>query len=65
MISDPEVRQILIESLAFENANLECKRVIRTLKAKLSPIDKWIRNTADTGSHVNDAALIERIFYKF
>ena len=49
MISDSEVRQILIESLAFENANSECKRVIRPLKARSAPIDEWIRNIADIG----------------
>lgn len=32
MISDPEVRKILTESLAFENANSECERMIRPLK---------------------------------
>ena len=51
MISDPVARQILIESLAFENVNSKCKRIIRPLKARSAPIDEWIRNTADIGSH--------------
>ena len=32
-VLDPEVRQILIESLAFENANSKYKKVIRFSKA--------------------------------
>ena len=34
MIPASEVRQKTIESLAFENANAQCKRVIRPLKAR-------------------------------
>lgn len=47
MITDAKVRQIIIEFLAFENANSEFKGVIRTLKARSAPIDEWIKNTAD------------------
>lgn len=39
IVSDSGVRQILIKSLAFENANSDCKRVIRPLKARSAPID--------------------------
>jgi len=58
IVSDSEVRKILMESLAFKNTNPECKGVIRPLKARSAPIDEWIRNTADIGSHVYDATLI-------
>ena len=40
------------ESLAFENDNSEYKRVIRSLKERSAPIDEWIRDTADIGSHI-------------
>ena len=50
-----EVIQILIEYLDFENLSSQCKRVIRPLKARLVPIDKWTQNTADIGSHTYDA----------
>ena len=40
IVSDSEVRKILIESLAFENANSECKRMMRPLKARSAPIDE-------------------------
>ena len=57
MISDPEVRQILIECLAFENANSECKRVMMPAKARSTPIDECIRQTVDIGSHTYDDIL--------
>ena len=40
MLSNSEARQIVIEPLAFENANSQCKRVIRPLKARLSPTEE-------------------------
>ena len=36
-ISDPETRQSLIEILAFESTNTECKRALRPLKAGGAP----------------------------
>jgi hypothetical protein len=42
IVSDSEVIKILIESLVFENANSECKRMMRPLKARSAPIDEWI-----------------------
>lgn len=62
--SDPEIRQLIIEVLAFEKANSECKRVIRPLKARSAPIAEWIRNTADIGSHTSDETSIEEIIAK-
>lgn len=53
MISDPDARQILIGSLTFENTNVECKRVIRPLRAKSAPIEEWIRHTIDIGPHTS------------
>ena len=42
MIPNSEARQIIIESLAFENANSLCKRIIRPLKARSAPLEEWI-----------------------
>lgn len=42
MILDSEVRQILTESLTFENANSESKGVIRALKARPAPIENGL-----------------------
>lgn len=46
MISNADVRKML----GFENANSECKRMIRTLKTRSEPIDGQIQNTADIQS---------------
>ena len=48
----------IIESLAFENANAECKEVIRPLRARSASIDEWIRYTADVGSRLPDMTVI-------
>ena len=64
IVSDSEVIKILIESLVFENANSECKRMMRPLKARSAPIDEWIRTMAGIGSHVYDAIQIAEIILK-
>ena len=46
-ISDSAARKAIIESLAFENANAECKEVIRPLRARSTSIGEWIRHTVD------------------
>ena len=43
-VTDPEARRVLIESLAFENANLECK-TLGPLKIRSAPIDEWLLHT--------------------
>lgn len=44
-VTDPESRRILLESLAFENANIECKKIIGPLKSRSAPMDEWIQHT--------------------
>ena len=55
---------MLFEHSAFENANSECKRVMRPLNARSAQIHEWIRNTADMASHVHDATLTEEVISK-
>ena len=38
-MTDPEARLVLIESLTFENVNLECTKILGLLKVRSSPID--------------------------
>ena len=38
---DPEARHVLIESMDFENVNLEYKKIMETLKVISAPIDEW------------------------
>lgn len=44
-LSDPQAMKTLIESFAFEKANVECNRVIGHLKERSAPLDKENRNT--------------------
>ena len=50
--------------MTFENANSESEGVIRALKARSAPIEKWIRNTADIGSHDYDSTWIGELTSK-
>lgn len=38
--ADPDSRQVSIETMAHENVNTGCKRVIRPLKAPSAPMDR-------------------------
>ena len=40
MIPDSEARQIVTESLAFENAISQCKMIIGPLKASSAPLEE-------------------------
>ena len=40
VVSDPDERQVLIETLVYENANTECKNDIRPLKVQAAPMDR-------------------------
>ena len=44
-VTDPEARRILLESLAFENANTECKKIIGPLRSRSAPMEEWIQHT--------------------
>lgn len=52
VISDPDARQVLIETLVYEHSDIEWKKVIKPLKVWAVPMDKWIRNITDIGSNV-------------
>ena len=44
-ITDLEAKQVLIESLAFENDSLECKKILGPIKVRSAPMDKCILHT--------------------
>ena len=58
MIQNSEARQITIQSLAFENANSQCKRISRPLKARSAPLEEWIRDTNNIKSYDHDDAWV-------
>jgi hypothetical protein len=50
--------------LGFENINSKCKKKVRHLKARPTPIDEWIRSMVDIASHAYDATLIGEVISK-
>ena len=44
----PGSRRVFIESLVFENVNLECKKYTWALRVKSAPMDEWILHTMNT-----------------
>jgi hypothetical protein len=59
-ISDPDTRQVLIETLVYDNANTKYKNVIRLLKAQVMPMDEWIRDKTNISSNVYCANIIDQ-----
>lgn len=51
-ISDPDAKQMLLESLALKNANTKCEKVIRSLKVQAAPMDGWISDMTNIGCNV-------------
>lgn len=49
-IPDPDRRQVLLETLAFENTIQNVKKLLSLTGA--APMDKWIRARTDTGSNL-------------
>ena len=43
-VTDPEARWKILESLTFENANLESKTIIGPLSSRSAPMDEWIQH---------------------
>ncbi|XP_049981111.1 endogenous retrovirus group K member 5 Gag polyprotein-like [Alexandromys fortis] len=46
-IPDPDTRRIMIESLAYENANVECKKILGPLRFRSAPLEEWVLHTLD------------------
>ena len=46
-VSDSAARKAITVSIVSEDANAECKEVIRPLRARSASIDEWIRHTVD------------------
>ena len=53
----------IIETLAFENGNSQCKRVISLLKVRLALLG-MIRDTIDIQSHDHDGTWIGQVIFK-
>nr|KAF6418749.1 hypothetical protein HJG63_008771 [Rousettus aegyptiacus] len=54
----PEVQELLLEPLAYENANGECQRALRPLKTQGAPLEDCIKACHDVGSLTYQANLL-------
>ena len=54
----PEVQELLLESLAYENANAECQKALRPLKSQGAPLEEYIKACHDVGSLTHQANLL-------
>lgn len=59
-LSDPDVRQVLIETLVEENANTECKEGITPSKTWKAHMDEWIKDTTNIGSNLYHVHSIDK-----
>lgn len=57
-VPDPTAREILIEFLASENANAECKKPIRSLRVRSMPPCEWTETTEDIDSNSHNLAMV-------
>ena len=57
-------RRILIELLAYENANPQCKQVLWPLKSQSAPLDEWVLYTANIEYNDNTEAWAGEDIYK-
>lgn len=54
----------IIEPLAYENVNIECKQILGPLKMRSTPVDKWVLHTVNvkTLDYGTEAWIREAIF---
>lgn len=65
MISDSETKKIIIETMAFENASAQCKRIISSLKAGSALLEDQIQDTINIEAHgLNDDTWIGEVILR-
>ena len=57
-VSDSAARKAITVSIVSEDANAECKEVIRPLRARSASIDEWVRYWVDVRHRSHDMTLI-------
>jgi hypothetical protein len=57
-ISQPDVQDLLLQTLAFENANADCQKPLHPLRAQGAPLDEYIKACMDVGSESFKANLL-------
>ena len=63
-VSQPGLRDLLMQVLAYDNANSECKKVIQPLKAHGAPLEEYLKVCQDTGSEPYKMQLLAQALSK-
>ena len=54
---DMQVADSVSYTLAYDNANTMCKRILLPLKVRSAPLEEWILHTAHADGNVQDAGI--------
>ena len=63
-VSQPGWRDLLMQVLAYDNANSECKNVIQPLKAQGDPVEEYLKVCQDIGSEPYKMQLLAQALSK-
>ena len=61
----PDLRELLLQTLSFENANTECKKALGPLKAQGASLEEYIKACADIGSESYKVNLLAAALQSF
>ena len=62
--SKPDLRDLLMQVLAYDNANSECKKVIQPLKTQAAPLEEYLKVCQDIGSEPYKMQLLAQVLSK-
>ena len=54
-VTDPAVSHSIVYTIAYDNANPICKRILLLLKIRSSLLEEWVLHTAHIDYNVQDA----------
>ena len=63
-VSQPGLRNLLMQVLAYDNANSECKKAIQPLKAQGAPLEEYLKVCQDIGSEAYKMQLLAQALSK-
>ena len=63
-VSQPDLRDLLMQVLAYDNANSECKKATQPLKAQGAPLEKYLKVCQDIGSEPYKMQLLAQALSK-
>ncbi|ERE66692.1 RING finger protein [Cricetulus griseus] len=56
-VADPAIRHSIVYTLAHDNANPMCKRILLPLKIRSAPLEEWVLHTAHIDCNMQDAGI--------